>query len=186
MSLYIGNTAYIESDQSNALNFSANFLTGLSFTNNTPVRPLSPYFIVQGTGTRQTGTTQWWTIDDFNYTLANVGNCFSNNSRFTAPITGVYFFCAHLYGTKSPSTGQAEYTHPIFRINGSYTYRQASADTPYRIRTRTYSNGGYSWDTRISDIFYLVAGDYVEYHVYITGNQIYYTYHSMFAGFLVG
>jgi len=185
MPLYIGNTAFIEQNQNNGINFNANSVTGLSLVNNMPVRPASTYFIALGTSSIQSGGAGWFDITDFDYPLANVGNCFAN-SRFTAPVTGIYFFAAHLYGTKTPNTNADTYTHPTFRVNGNDTLRQASAAIPHRLRSRTYYNSSYSWDTRITDIFNLVAGDFVQYRVYFSGNMTYYMSSSMFAGFLVG
>lgn len=167
----------------------ANNITGFNINaNNFPVLANRPYFSVQGTGTASwTGWNSTWTNIIFNSEIVDNMNCFNTSTyAFTAPVSGTYYFEAHSYVQKSPSTNADSYTHPIFRINDSYTYRQASYTTPYRLRTRTYYSSTYSTDTIINDIFYLAAGDYVHFHTYAGGNLIYYPPYGLFSGFFIG
>jgi hypothetical protein len=174
-----------------ALSITTNSVTGFDInSSNFPVLSTRPSFSAQGTVNAAVALTNatWQTIV-FNTTNGNIGSCYNtSNGFFTAPVNGVYYFEAHLYGQKSSDTAAATYTHPVFLINGSFTYRQAQAiaDAAYRLRCRTYYDGGYSWDTIINDVFYLAAGDNVRYHVYASSGLVYVPVYSLFSGFLIG
>jgi len=183
MAIYLGGTAVIDLNGTN-LRFRANSQTGLSFNGNVLLKPNTPLFIAGGAGTPNL-TVGWNNPNFWSKTVVNRGNGWNGAGRFTAPIEGNYFFHMHLYGTKSPATNQDSYTHPDLWVNGSSTYRKASATTSYRLRSRTYYNGGYSWDTRITEMVYLAQGEYIEPSIYSSGTQIVYGYHSMIAGFLI-
>lgn len=181
------NGAIIQQSNS-AISISANSITGFDInSSNFPVNSRRPGFIVMNSNGYTTWGNSWQNVA-FNYEIYDNNNCFNTStSAFTAPVSGTYYFEAHAYTTKSPSTNDTSYSHPLFRINDSYTYRQASYTTPYRLRTRTYSTGSYSSDTMISDVFYLAAGDYVHFHQYHGDGTIgVYQYHSLFSGFLIG
>lgn len=156
-------------------------------SNNIPLLPQRPYFVAQGTGGWTNLIAGAWNNIVFNTTLVNNGSDYSTSTgRFTAPVAGVYYFEAHLYHYKNPDTSNSGYTHPLFRINNSYTYNQASASPPYRLRSRTNASGAYSTDTQINDIFRLNQGDYVEYVVYCSGSQQWYQQYSLFSGYFIG
>jgi hypothetical protein len=118
--------------------------------------------------------------------IDNTNSYDKTTGRFTAPVSGTYAFQASTYAYKNTATNPDSYVHPIFRINDSYTSKQASQTTPYRLRMRTYYTGGYSGDTQINDIFYLTAGDYVTFHNYSSSTLLWYGNQSYFSGFLVG
>jgi hypothetical protein len=182
------NGALIETSNS-ALKITANGITGLDINaSNFPVLGSRPYFVAQGNQAAwQNLNSANWTTLIFNTTLVNNGSDYSTaNGRFTAPVTGVYYFEAHLYHLKNTDTSATGYTHPLFNINGSYTERQASGTTAYRLRSRTNVAGGYSTDTQINDIFRLTAGDYVVYQVYSSGATQWYPPYSLFSGYLIG
>jgi hypothetical protein len=182
------NGALIETSNS-ALKITANSITGLDInSSNFPVLSRRPYFVAQGNQGAWTNLNSAnWTTIVFNTAVVNNGSHYNtSNGYFTAPVTGVYYFEAHLYHLKNTDTSATSYTHPIFRVNGSYTQRQAMGNVPYRLRSRTNVAGAYSTDTQINDIFRLTAGDYVEYHVYSSGATQWYPQLSLYSGFLIG
>lgn len=187
MSLNI-NGATIQTSN-NALSITTNSVTGLNInSSNFPVLVARPSFSAQGTSDWVTMTNGAWTTIVFPYANGNVGSCYNtSNGAFTAPVSGLYYFEAHLYGYKGDSV-PTSYTHPVFIINGSFATRQAQpSGTPaYRLRSRTVAAATYSWDTIINDVFYLAAGDYVQYYVYNSAGAVYYPPYSLFSGFLIG
>jgi hypothetical protein len=172
-----------------ALSITTNSVTGFDInSSNFPVFSTRPSFSAQGTVASWTALTNAnWTTIVFNTTNGNIGSNYNtSNGRFTAPVSGLYYFASHLYGYKSDSV-PTSLTHPVFLINGSTTYRQAQyLDAPYRLRSRTYYSGGYSWDSMINDVFYLAAGDYVQYYIYNSSGNYYLPSYSLFTGFLIG
>ena len=150
-------------------------------------QPNRPYFMAQGSGDWTLYSAGGWTTLALGSVIQNnSGSYNSSTGKFTAPVSGYYYFVASTYTHKWNATNQDSYTHPIFRVNGSYTLRQASAANPYRLRSRTYYGGGYTSDTEINDILYLQAGDMVEYHIYASGAMAYYPPYSIFCGALIG
>jgi len=172
-----------------ALSITTNSVTGFNInSSNFPVLSARPSFSAQGTNGYTALTNPGWTTIVFDYANGNTGSCYNtSNGLFTAPVSGIYYFEAHLYGQKG-DTSAGSYTHPVFLINGSFTYRQAqaAADAAYRLRSRTYYDGGYAWDSMINDVFYLAAGDNVRYYIYNSSGQAYYGFYSLFSGFLIG
>lgn len=108
-------------------------------------------------------------------------------NRFYAPVSGSYFLAGQSY-MYSP-TANSEYVHPLFSVNGNYggaAGRGGSYSTTFRIRHHGVPNGGY-YDIQISDIKFLVAGDWVEfvnYHSAATTQVAY--YHAFFSIALLG
>jgi hypothetical protein len=172
-----------------ALSITTNSVTGFNInSSNFPVFSTRPSFSAQGTADWTTLPNATWTTIVFNTTNGNIGNNYNtSNGLFSAPVSGIYYFEAHLYGYKGDSV-PTSYTHPVFLINGSYTYRQAQqpGQPAYRLRSRTVLASTYSWDTIINDVFYLAAGDTVQYYVYNSAGAVYYPPYSLFSGFLVG
>lgn len=172
-----------------AIKIVTNGVTGLTFDSSGISKDSTrPYFVAQGTADWTNYSSGAWNdITQLGYVLINNGSHYNTgNGRFTASITGTYYFFASTYTQKYTATNADSYTHPIFRINGSYTARQASAGNPYRLRTRTYYSSSYSTDTQINDIFQLTAGDYVNYHIYSSAALRFYPPYSIFGGFLIG
>ena len=74
-------------------------------------KPNHPYFYVRS-GRQGDGFTD--VVYPFNTIVHNDGNCFSLNTRFTAPVSGIYLF------STSPSYKQSDRSWTVyFRINGS-------------------------------------------------------------------
>lgn len=173
---------------SSALKITTSSKIGLDF-NSSGFATLSnrPYFVAYQNAGWATFSANAWNTIPFNTAYANNGSHYSiSNGRFTAPVTGAYYFTSSLYGYKNPSTNADSYTHPTFWVNGSSTLRQASQTTAYRLRSRTNFSSSYSWDLQINDIFNLTAGDYVNVVVYCNGTQQWYGLQSHFTGTYLG
>lgn len=166
--------------------------TGASMTMRStgPVlRPQQTQFIAIGTG--EWVYIEGWYKMPFQTAPVNVNSCYSTaNARFTAPVNGWYFFEAHSYLLKD-NANNGYYFHPVFAVNGGISTATVSGSPNYRLRgygepIATYCSGG------IYQTYALVAGDYVEHHIYAsggwngsTGNR-YYGSHNRFTGFLLG
>ena len=175
--------------ENDGVSITTNSVKGLRFdTSGRTIQDSRPYFIAQG------NVAAWQNYNNANWkdlvianTIVNNGNGYNtSNGRFTAPVTGTYYFMAQTYTYKYTATAASTYTHPLFFINGSYTSRQASSTTPYRLRSRTYYSSTYSSDTWINDIFHLTVGDYVQYRIFSSSTLQHYNNRDMFAGFLIG
>lgn len=142
----------------------------------------------------QTGSTQAYiTLPSGWNTLAWTGGETVNRqtvkqgNRFYAPVTGMYFLAGQSYAY-SP-TANSDYVHPLFSVNGNYGGtggRGGATSTTYRIRKYGIPNAAY-YDIQISELKYLVSGDWVEFVNYhnTASTQIAY-YHAFFAIALLG
>ena len=133
-------------------------------------------------------TNATWNIMPFPNAAVNVSSCYNTaNSRFTAPVTGMYFFQASCYILKD-GVSNGYYFHPSFAVNGGLGVRAVNTAYPnYRIRGHGVSIASY-FDSHITEIYELVAGDYVEHMIYSTGTPTnrYHTPYQRFTGFLLG
>lgn len=181
------NGALIETSNT-ALKISASSKIGLDTnTSGFPTLTRRPWFVAYSNQGWITFSANAWNTMAFNTAYANNGSHYNtSNYRFTAPVTGSYYFEYCSYGYKNPSSNADSYTHPMFWVNGSATLRQGSISTAYRLRSRTYYSSTYSWDTQINDIFYLTAGDYVQAVTYCSGTQQWNGALSHFTGFYIG
>jgi len=117
----------------------------------------------------------------------NIGSCFDFvNSRFTAPVTGTYWFAGSTYIYKDNGS-VGHYWHPIFYLNGSVNSPLSGAPM-YRLRGHGILGTSCEFDGQIDAMFELNAGDYVEYWHYATGagGNRWYNHYSRFAGGLIG
>ncbi len=173
--------------------------TALSFTNTLGktwnvssggivTKPSQVYFTAAGTtGYVNMTTSGWYKI--ILQSVVNIGGTAYDitNSRFTAPVDGIYFFTGTSYLTNT-SNNAAVYYHPMFFVNGSGAGR-APYTTMYRMRHYGFAASSYD-DGMVTQIYYLLAGDYVEYYHYFnnpdTGYAQYYDYYTRFSGILIG
>lgn len=120
----------------------------------------------------------WTKINNYCTTTSyNRGSHYSTaNTRFTAPVTGPYWFSWTTYLYTS------NYVHPIFTINGSLT---SGYGTQYRMRGHGMVPN-FQQDSQIEEVMYLSAGDYVEVYWYSSGNSYHYPFYSLFQGAYVG
>jgi hypothetical protein len=129
-----------------------------------------------------------WNVMPFPTTEVNINTCFNTTtSRFTAPVTGMYFFQVCCWILKD-GANDGYYWHPCFAVNGDLGGRAVNTAYPnYRIR-------GYGWPgatyetTGITEVYSLTVGDYVEHQVYSTGapTNRYHSPYQRFTGFLLG
>lgn len=102
-------------------------------------------------------------------TRYNIGNCYDlSNSRFTAPIDGIYFFSVSAFNNTASTLRVS-----IASSNGGRVFGQgqSSAGTDYRT----------------SGVIFLYAGDYVFVQVSYDGTVIYHAIgHNEFNGCLIG
>lgn len=168
MPVYFGDDAEFAINN-NAIQLTSNSNTGIRF-NSSGLYDNSnkPMFIAQGNGAAWINfTAATWNVLVIDNVLLNAGQHYSTSTgRFTAPVSGIYYFCAQTYTQRITNEEYSRYTHPLFRVNGSFTARQVSQTTPYRLRNRTYYDGTYVADTGISEVFFLNAGDYIEKVIY--------------------
>ena len=173
----------------NGISIATNSISGLNFNaSNFAYNAKKPYFVAgKNSNAWQNFTAAGWLTMPLDWELSdNQGNYNTTNYRFTAPITGTYYFAASAYTYKNTDTAASSFLHPIFIVNGSSTLRHASSTTQYRIRNRTYYSAGYAADIQINNIFYLTAGDYVQWYVYSSGALQWYGLYTQFTGCLIG
>lgn len=154
------------------------FGTGTSYTERMRIdssgrvtMPYQPAFDAYSNAGGVTFTTE--AAIAFNSTTFNVGNHYNtSNYRFTAPVTGIYFFRAHVY---KQSSGNAS------RLR----LQKNAAD----VRFYTYISSSDTYTHQITGIISLTAGDYVTCtfgsdgagtSIYLADN------HSNFSGYLLG
>jgi C1q domain-containing protein len=128
------------------------------------------------------GTTGWIPIT-FSATNVNVGSCYNTtNSRFTAPVNGMYLFSATVYHTGAAA---GFVIHGMFWVNGGSTTRRPGGPM-HRLNSHGVA-AGYSGDNESTEIMTLLAGDYVQF--YNNSNSATNTLtpqYSHFEGYLLG
>lgn len=171
-----GEVAYVSATQTltnktfsnpSLMEFKTNDQTALSIDSSGSVRlPYQPrFFVVNENGSTISATNK----ATFNLVSINQGSCWSAaNHRFTAPVSGDYFFDYSLLN----NAASAFYIE--FRKNGSAmsigTYPRGYSGTQYVAMTA-------------SGIVTLSQNDYVE--IWVTGGTMH-SYHCFFTGWLVG
>lgn len=175
--------------------------TGQSMTIDSSGRVSRPYQTMFTCGAQGSG----WTLLAGQYSFGNghkpvntsfvagvnVGSCLNTtNARFTAPVSGLYYFqfCSYLYiGIQT----QSDYMDAWFYVNGSALNKQPSGSYNYRRRGFGMPLGAGYYDMHMNEQYYLDANDYVD--VYIFGSAYgsqpggqWYDYYTNFNGFLIG
>lgn len=130
-----------------------------------------------------------WNVVSFPMAPVNVNACFNTtNSRFTAPVDGMYFFQASCYLVKDGANA-GYYWHPVFGVNGTYSpSHNVNPGIPnYRLRGHGMGIATYE-DSHITQVYQLYAGDYVEHYIYSTGSPLnrHHVPYQRFTGFLLG
>jgi hypothetical protein len=121
----------------------------------------------------------WGKINNYcTNTVYNRGSHYNTSTtRFTAPITGPYWFAFSTYLVTT------SYVHPLFTKNGSITSGYATPQ--YRMRGHGMASG-YAEDAQIEEVMYLTANDFVEVYWYASGTCQSYVHYSIFQGAYVG
>lgn len=128
-----------------------------------------------------------WNKMPFPTVITNVNGCYDTvNSRFTAPVAGLYFFQASCWLLKDGAS-DAYYWHPMFGVNGGVGTKTVNGLPSYRIRGHGWPQAGYE-DSHVTQVYELAAGDFVEHYVYSTGSPVnrYHAPYQRFTGFLLG
>ena len=141
--------------------------------------PARPAFSAYLTASVSYGSAQTYQLVTWNATHFNIGNCYSTSTgKFTAPVTGIYQFNAHvyMYNTNSVLVN--------FYINGARIYRISNVNVSSDVNPNT-STGNM--------LHNLTANDEVQ--VYALATDACTIYHggggavditSYFSGFLLG
>ena len=137
-------------------------------------KPMQPTFQANNSGSQSISTDA---KISFTSTAFDVGNNFSTtNDRFTAPVSGKYFFNFTASISNMSSTGQ--YLAVYFRKNGG--------GTGHRFRTRAEDVGGEWTGIMGTAIMNLSSGDYIEVNAYNhTGNFTMQGGEYFFSGYLI-
>lgn len=151
-------------------------------------RPNQPQFIAVGNaaGTWIVFADGTWNKVVYPTALLNIGACYNTTTqRFTAPVTGMYFFQACTYLNKINAV-VSQYCHPVFYVNGFGAGGAVNTSSPnYRIRGYGIPVGTYL-DSQVTEVYSLAAGDYVEHYCYVSVGFQHHTPYSRFTGFLLG
>jgi hypothetical protein len=149
------------------------------------IKAAHPFFIASSNDGWRSGPTGWNTVVHNQVVAGNSGGWYNtSNGRFTAPVTGMYFFTAQHYVYSSASG--APYIHHTIGVNGNWNGAgNSSTSGSYTIFGQNMGN--YDQSTSTTTLLYLNAGDYVNDNVYVataTYNYMYGTY-SFFQGVLL-
>ena len=142
-------------------------------------KPYQPFFRAHGTGVWSTIATGDGTIVfPFGTEVSDQGGHYdATNSKFTAPVGGVYAFHICIYGKANSSSGYMSF---YFRKNGS------GSSQMYRLRD--YSDE-HEKDKSLdyTQVLVLAANDYVDFSANADGDSwLYYGSHCTFQGYLLG
>lgn len=180
----------IQATTSTGISITTNGVTGLSIDSaDRPILSARPGFMAE-----YSTSGAWINYTSANYLTIVYGNAIYNNGshyntsngRFTAPVSGIYWFTSCHYSYKNTDSSSSSYTLPHFIVNGSALTKQAQATYAFRyVRGRTYYSGSYAFDTDMNDLFYLSAGDYVNVSVYAGSSLQFYSTQSYFTGCLI-
>ena len=142
-------------------------------------KPAQPFFRAHGSGAWTTiATGDGTVVFPFATEVSDVGgNYDTSNSRFTAPVDGIYVFHVTTYGKANSSSGYMSF---YFRKNGS------GSSQMYRLRD--YSDE-HEKDKSLdyTQVLVLSANDYVDFSANADGDSWqYYGSHCVFQGYLLG
>lgn len=189
MSTYIGSstlTSTTYAPSGNSLSVGGNF----ALTGNLKINA-QPAFNARGTGgwiyTPSFGSSGWVEIGSpmgwvATQQAAGSYGFSTSTGRYTAPVTGKYFFYASTY-YNNETNSTANYIHYLFGVNGSPSWNVGN--TPYNI----YGHGEkaqYSDGISVSAVISLSQGDYVSIRPYWAGTsgRMYGNY-TLFCGYLI-
>lgn len=137
--------------------------------------PFRPAFVAHATGNSSYTSVANGTAFPANTAYYNQGSCYNtSNYRFTAPVTGLYFFSFSSIHANSSSDSR-----PTFFVNGSSQHNGVQHGINNRDASGSASNVATS-------LIYLQANDYV--FISSSSGSLYYygAGHSTFSGCLIG
>lgn len=139
------------------------------------LKPDQPAFLAYATTSAPSTISAQTLFTQFDGTKYNTGSCYNTSTkRFTAPVTGFYWFYTHI-----DLTGINQYGMITFLVNGAQVNGQ---DTFCGVGA---ASGTTTQGINLNIGYYLNAGDYVELFCRNVAFQ-FYTGHSHVGGFLVG
>ena len=147
-------------------------------------QPAKPAFLAYGTGAWTTFSNGAWTKIVLNATppLNVGGNYNSTNSKFVAPIAGVYHFYYRLYGRVQSGGAASTYWQSRLQKNNSAITGHAGMIMAYY-----YNDGGKDETATDSLTIQLAANDEITLHAQSTGaqNGEFYGPNCNFGGYLI-
>lgn len=138
-------------------------------------KPYQPAF----SAVRDAGDVSYNTVIVFNSVAVNVGGHYNaSTGRFTAPVSGVYYFEAYGMGGagKSVIWLQLLKNGVVYNKNNPYSQNDASASTKY-----IHAGGGVVMQLNAGDFASVKIGPNSSMSMYATGNA-----HNGFSGYLIG
>ena len=155
-------------------------------TSGNVISPNTPWFIAKDSRTWVSGSSGWNTVVYDGVSAGNSGGWYNTgNGRFTAPVTGLYWFHSQhfIYSGQSGVT----YLHHVLGVNGSQN--SGGGQPPSGVYTifdlSQDADAFYDSSTEVTRLLCLNAGDYVNVNVYLASAGNYMVgQNSYFAGYL--
>ncbi len=136
-------------------------------------KPLNPYFIAGFSGTGALNCSAGWNEVAFNAVGSGNSGSWLNtsNGRFTAPVSGAYFFISTLYNY--PSGSGLSYIHFDVGVNGNpWTGGGRTNPSQQLLGMNSSTEGTYNTSPSVYRLLWLNAGDYASVWAYCNANGV--------------
>ena len=148
------------------------------------LQPAKPAFHTIGSGGWTTFSNGAWTKIEMTSPSLNIGSHYdSTNSKFIAPVAGVYHFYAKVYGRVQAGGNNTTYWNCRFQKNNGVISGHDSVIMGYY-----YADGGFDETAHLSINLQLAVNDEITVHAKSAGsyNGEYYKAQNEFGGHLIG